>query len=385
MYKMVVVDDEPLMLEGFSKAIDWEQYGYHLAGAFRSPSGLLEFCRKERPDILLLDINMPEVDGITLLKQVKELFPEMYVIMLTAHNEFSFVRDSLRYHADEYLWKPEISFQDILECMNRLIQSDKAGEGKRQESDKRIYEFSDYEEEKNRFSLGIFNELLADVERFLELEDIRDLENAVKQIWEMILRDKPSKVDILSGVLHLAYLYREKLREGEDPYLGEEAEGSLEESSIFCWFYEKNTYQEFAQGMQEIFQKQNQKVREEIERDTHELEKRMKTYLEQNLNNMDLNLMQLSRAVGLSYSYCSRIFPELMGKNFSRYLIELRMEKACEYLKYSGYKIDKILELVGYSDKSYFVKSFKQYTNMTPFRYREKYKPGVNGDGEKKI
>ena len=115
MYKIAVVDDEPLMLEGFSKAVDWRNHGYELSGLFRNPSGLLEFCKRENPDILLLDITMPEIDGITLLRDIKKQFPEMYVIMLTAHNEFSYVRDSLRYHADEYLWKPEISFQDILE------------------------------------------------------------------------------------------------------------------------------------------------------------------------------------------------------------------------------------------------------------------------------
>ncbi|MFR8222380.1 MAG: hypothetical protein ACLU9T_15815 [Blautia faecis] len=55
MYKIVIVDDEPLMLEGFSKAMDWETHGYCLVGTFRSSEGLKEFyARKNQPDILLV-------------------------------------------------------------------------------------------------------------------------------------------------------------------------------------------------------------------------------------------------------------------------------------------------------------------------------------------
>lgn len=379
MYKMVIVDDEPLMLEGFSKAVDWEKHGYQLIGAFRSPSGLPEFCSENKPDILLLDINMPEMDGITLLKSVKDMFPEMYVIMLTAHNEFGYVRDSLRYHADEYLWKPEISFQDILECLNRLTQKEKSEKSLMEEPDKKIYEFVDYEEEKCRFSVEIFQKITLDVERYLNLEDIQELENILNQMMEMILRDQPRKMNLLSSILHLVYLYREyfqKCEISQDEY--------VEEKDILNLFYQKNTYQEFTDGVFKLFSGLNQLLNEKKEKETDEFRRRVQGYVEENMGNTDLNLMQVSKAVGLSYSYCSRIFPELLGKNFSRYLIDLRMEKACDYLKYSKYKIDHILELVGYTDKSYFVKSFRQYTTMTPFRYREKYRLRGTKDEENK-
>lgn len=76
--------------------------------------------------------------------------------MLTAHNEFSYVRDSLRYHADEYLWKPEVGFYDILDCMNRVLESRQ----KKMESEKNIYKFSDEENEEKNFHKKIFPKLL---------------------------------------------------------------------------------------------------------------------------------------------------------------------------------------------------------------------------------
>ena len=58
MYKIIIVDDEPLMLEGFSKVINWQEHGFELIGAFRSPLGIMEFCDQNCPDIILLDINL---------------------------------------------------------------------------------------------------------------------------------------------------------------------------------------------------------------------------------------------------------------------------------------------------------------------------------------
>ncbi len=370
MYKMAVVDDEPLMLEGFSKAVDWQAHGYELAGLFRNPSGLLEFCKKECPDILLLDITMPEVDGITLLKDIKKLFPGMCVIMLTAHNEFSYVRDSLRYHADEYLWKPEINFQDILECMDRLMAGKERENRTEEEAERTLYEFTDYREEENRFSYEVLKGMLQDVEYALKMEDVESLQGTWNRIEEMIAEDRPSKESLMSGILHLFYSYREYFQD-------EETEQEI--LSIFC---RQNTYEEFNQEIRLIFDNYHRLLTEKKEKETMELCRRITAYMEANLADTDLNLMQVSKAIGLSYSYCSRMFPEITGKNFSRYLIDIRMDKACEYLKSSSYKISRILELVGYRDKSYFIKSFRQYTGLTPFQYREKYRSKKEGRTE---
>lgn len=368
MYKMAVVDDEPLMLEGFSKAVDWEAHGYELVGLFRSPSGLLEFCKKECPDILLLDITMPEIDGITLLKEIKKLFPQMYVIMLTAHNEFSYVRDSLRCHADEYLWKPEINFQDILECMNKLISGKDAEEKEKEDPDRKLYEFTGYSEEDCQFSQEILKNMLQDVEYALRMEDVEGLRATWRRMGEMIAEDKPSKESLMSSMLHLFYSYRKYFQDNEIEW--EEKEEEKEILSIFCT---RNTYEEFNSEISLIFENFHEILAQKKEKETVELGRRIAAYIEANLADTDLNLMQVAKAVGLSYSYCSRMFPEIMGKNFSRYLIEIRLDKACEYLKSSDYKIARILELVGYGDKSYFIKSFRQYTGLTPFQYREKY------------
>ena len=372
MRKMVLIDDEPLMLEGFSKAISWQEYGYKLIGAFRSPKNLIEFCKEYQPDVILMDINMPDIDGITALRQIKQIYPAVKVIMLTAHNEFDYARDALRYHADEYLWKPEINFEDIVTCMDRLFaQDDPEADGGR-EANRELQEFVQYQPGKSRFSPQIFHKILEDIEQFLKLGNLQLASQSMDRMWEMILTDHPGKRELLGEMMHLAYLFREVLLK----YRGEPAE-ELEEMLLSC-LYRSSGYQDFVPEAKRILDEKLEELKNQKKENSEQLKLTIEAYIQQNLQKTDLNLMEIANVIGISYSYFSRLFPEIMGKNFSKYLIEKRLEKACEYLKFSDYKIDRILELTGYIDKSYFIKSFRQFTGMTPAKYRVKYKNEEN-------
>lgn len=136
---------------------------------------------------------MPDMDGISLLKEIKQRYPKTHVIMLTAHNEFKYVRDSLRYHADEFLWKPEMEFEDILSCMNRIME---AGEKEEKEQEARNYatvEFTDYREEEYRFSKDYFSNLLQEFKKALEMENIGKIKEESEDLWRMIVQDRPKK------------------------------------------------------------------------------------------------------------------------------------------------------------------------------------------------
>ena len=365
MYKMVVVDDEPLMLEGISKAMNWEANGYQLIGTFRNPFGLIEFCREQNPDILLLDITMPDEDGIEILKKIKSMFPYIKVIMLTAHSEFSYVSDSLRYHADGYLWKPEIGFQDILERMNEVMKAEKM-----ESKEKKIYEFTDYQERKGK---GIYDQIKKTIH---EMECAFNIENPekIREDWQKFMKiigeKGVSKEKILSDVLHIFHLCRKYFENNGIQYEKDE------EQKILALFYKNNSCESFVTELSVMFDQWYNMILQRHESGMQELKRKIVVYLNENMADPDMNLLQLANAVGLSYSYCSRIFAELIGMNFSKYLIDIRMEKACEYLKNSNLKLDEILEKVGYIDKSYFVKSFRQHTSLTPSKYRAKFKTG---------
>lgn len=101
--KILVADDEPLMRNLILRILESEGYQVTLAS---SGAEALEHLRKEKFDILLSDIKMPDLNGIDLLKNVKASFNDMVVIMMTGYGEAYSIKQALMDGADEYITKP---------------------------------------------------------------------------------------------------------------------------------------------------------------------------------------------------------------------------------------------------------------------------------------
>ena len=113
MFKILLVDDEPLILGGIKSLIDWEDANCILIESARNGQRALDIMEHEAPDIVFADINMPVMDGIELLKQAKIHYPRAVFIMLTNLEDFKLARESFRYGAIDYLVKNQLE-SDIL-------------------------------------------------------------------------------------------------------------------------------------------------------------------------------------------------------------------------------------------------------------------------------
>lgn len=106
MYKVAIIDDEPLIVEGLSKTIEWEKWDCRVAGfAYNGKEGM-ELIRSVRPDILISDINMPEMDGLKMIAGLKSEFPDMQLIILTGYREFEYARQAIELGVSRFLLKP---------------------------------------------------------------------------------------------------------------------------------------------------------------------------------------------------------------------------------------------------------------------------------------
>ncbi|WP_053985657.1 response regulator [Niameybacter massiliensis] len=138
MYKVLLVDDEPLVLSGIKFLLDWHKLDCDIQNTARNGKQALEIIEVEKPDIVLCDINMPILSGLEVLKEVTHRQHQPVFVMLTNHQEFDMARESLRYKAVDYLLKtqlePEVlekAIQSaILECdkRNKMAKIDLANE-----------------------------------------------------------------------------------------------------------------------------------------------------------------------------------------------------------------------------------------------------------------
>jgi DNA-binding response OmpR family regulator len=101
--RVLVVDDESLIVEILTDFLSAQ--GYEVVGT-RSAADAFTMMEVSPPDVLLLDISMPLVDGVTVLRRVRALYPDMRVIMVTANADDAVAKDTLRRGAFDYVVKP---------------------------------------------------------------------------------------------------------------------------------------------------------------------------------------------------------------------------------------------------------------------------------------
>jgi len=106
MYQVVLVDDEPLVVEGLKNAIDWSGFHFEIACATTEPMAALEYMKNNPVHLLLTDISMPKMSGIELIKKAKEYNSLLSVLVLSAYDTFDYVRSAMRHGAENYLLKP---------------------------------------------------------------------------------------------------------------------------------------------------------------------------------------------------------------------------------------------------------------------------------------
>ena len=120
MHKLLIVDDEKLIREGLVTYIDWASLGIEFAGVCATAAEALRRVRETSIDVVLTDIRMPGMDGIELLKKLKEIAPGCEVVFISAYRNFEYARNALRYGAFDYVPKP-IEESALYDTMRRCI------------------------------------------------------------------------------------------------------------------------------------------------------------------------------------------------------------------------------------------------------------------------
>ena len=105
-YSVLLVDDEEDVVEAIVQKIDWEALGYSLAGYAKNGLEALEIAEEKQIDVVLTDIKMPYMDGLTLSHRLKELYPSIKIIIFSGFDEFEYAKEAIRLEAEEYMLKP---------------------------------------------------------------------------------------------------------------------------------------------------------------------------------------------------------------------------------------------------------------------------------------
>lgn len=129
MYKLLIVDDEAAICKGLREILNWEDYGIEIVGEAANGKAALFDLLKLKPDIVITDIRMPVMSGIDLIREVNERGLPIQFIILSAYNDFNYVKQGLKFHVEDYLLKPinkeelALTIQEMTNKFEQQLQS----------------------------------------------------------------------------------------------------------------------------------------------------------------------------------------------------------------------------------------------------------------------
>lgn len=121
MIKVAIVDDNPLTVRSLEKTIDWERMGCALCGSASDGASGKEMILREKPDIVLTDIRMPGEDGLQMISELREVMPDLMIIILTGYDQFEYASKAIKLSVFDYILKP-IQNEEVEETITRAIE-----------------------------------------------------------------------------------------------------------------------------------------------------------------------------------------------------------------------------------------------------------------------
>jgi len=408
MYSVFVVEDEIVTREGIRNSIPWDNTRFSLVGEAPDGEMALHAIREMKPDILITDIRMPFMDGLTLARIVKEDMPWVKIIILSGHDEFQYARQAITIGVEEYLLKP-ISSGDMLSTLERI--------GARlDEEKKRLFDLETLRR-KVRSSDQILREkwgadLMAgrlDSRSALERADALDIDVSAGAYGVMVIRSGQNgegESSRFEGIV-------ESLVQGRRdvllslPLMGdrillmrfnnpEEAEDRLYSLAQAVKFEGERkagvplsigigpavthleeigrSYGEAEQVLGFMSSSRLHNIMGSGEKKHGDQIHQAKGYIDRNYMSPDISLNAVATHVNISPNHFSTLFSQEEGLTFIEYLTRVRLDQAKRLLKMSSLKCSDIAYEVGYGDPHYFSFIFKKNTGISPSEYRRSEK-----------
>lgn len=329
MINVLIVDDDRFARMGLISMIPWEEYGMKIVGEAANGRRALDFMRQNKVNLVFVDIAMPIMDGMQLIRQVKEEFKDVRFVVLSFHEEFEYVQEAFRLGALDYISKDRMEMEDYNGIMSRICANMIADGFTESDTDS---EQLDKLEEQLAGVLWLYDNYQMD--RVLDTLagkniHMRSLEKVLAAVTARISADTQVQFDHVPRLENAAqaanYLrscrrhYHESIKEMNDS-----VHARLMMAAVYIW--EKSAEQ--------------------------------------------IQATEVANAVSYSRSYFSVSFKKVLGITFNAFVRRERIRNAMLLLQTTTLPQSEIARRCGYGDVSNFKNAFRDVTGGFPNKYR---------------
>jgi two-component system, response regulator YesN len=352
--RLLIADDEEDIRLGVSDLIPWEEHGIQIVGTAGDGLEALGMITELKPDILLIDIQMPGLSGLALIRELQH-HENLAFVILSGHDEFCFVQEALRLGVEDYLLKP-CRPEEILAAVEKASYRLHLPETASQSGILQIFhevgcEGIDYPAEIEKVLVRELrtegeDKVHANVTVFLQQNSERNLKHEKRVVCialllmeiyrEFILQDIPWDASVLNPLGSWKELSEKQL---------DRALHSVIDSIRTRWLARTHLHPAVRKA---------KRIIEEC-------------YIE------NLTLQRIANEVNLNPSYLSSQFKLNVGMGISTYINQVRIEHACVLLSNTEQKNYEIARNTGFDNEKYFSDVFKHLMNMSPGSFRKIY------------
>jgi len=393
----MIVEDEMFVRIGLEHALNWEDYQLRLVPSASNGREALENYRKYRPNLIITDIKMPEMDGLELIAAIRSQDRNVKFIVLTCMEDYQTAKQALNLSVSFYYNKSDLDVEKLashlLEIVSELSLAGPPAETppEEDEADRRRQEALE-----RFFSEGTpcdLPQLLQSCQRdracyALALAEFfyseqREADEVYRSLVENLLLETLKKqkggscLAVFSQYAVLFYALEASSPERRVEQLSDYL--SHLESVMRSYFNIslKITVSPFFEALDELpsqWEETQRQAREETSSSILGLPSQkifaMVQYVREHLSE-DLTLSVMAEYVNFSPSYLGSLFRREMGVTFSEFVLNMRIRRVKQLLEEDDRPLSAIAEQTGLYDASYLVKVFKKAVGITPNEYRQ--------------
>lgn len=128
MYRVCFADDEIMNHQLLEKLVDWEKYGFEIAGKATDGVEALRLYEEQKPDLFLIDIKMPCMDGLECAKHIRDADDKIKIVMVSAYSEFTYAQKAIQYGVQDFIVKPisRIVLNSLVEKIKQMLDREKS-------------------------------------------------------------------------------------------------------------------------------------------------------------------------------------------------------------------------------------------------------------------
>lgn len=394
-FKALVADDEYMIRKGIIGFLE-KHNSFEVVAEAEDGEMALELALKQDIDVYFVDINMPFVNGLEFIGQLKEIQPKALVVLITGYDRFDYAREALKLGAFEYLLKPimEDTFEEMMHRVEKKLVEDISGNKYLKWAQAMLVQNRDnlmddflHKALEGRFTNEEIKERMKYLhmnvpEKFITMVVQMEYQEAsdVKKYWDddllfFVARNVGNEIfgELDStGSCQDAYGNLVILSEDVDDSEAKERVRRYQKLvetyipvRVNIGWRRGSGYQELPEKYQEVINELNElKGVSAVIQDVQQL-------IEKKFSEKDFSLQDASEHVNLSPQHLSRIFKKEKGVTFIDYLTSVRIRKAIELFQDGDLKIYDVAERTGYATQHYFSNVFKKNLGVSPAEYRK--------------